>query len=177
MSRELLVSNGLCEIEGTLDLGFMVLEIDFALAEFVLLHKTMKRRSTTFLSVLNRGSFRSAVSIGVLSSSGRITDSQLRHSDFASGAAELEVEGHTSLILKGNRIKHAVEIGNRFNAPQSLDYAADWNTFKGETLKTARLTVGFCPRSGGSSVLAETLAIVNESRAARLAGSEGGAES
>ena len=39
------------------------------------------------------------------------------------------------------------------------------------TLKTARLIVGFCPLGERSSVLAETLAIVNESCAARLVGS------
>ena len=51
-----------------------------------------------------------------------------------------------------------------------MDSATDWDTFKEETLEAARRTVGFRPRSGGGSPSAETLAAVEESRAARLAG-------
>ena len=64
----------------------------------------------------------------------------------------------------------AVEIENRFDALQSLDSATDWDTFKEETLEAARLAVGTRPRGGRTLVSAETLAIVDESRAARLMG-------
>ena len=51
-----------------------------------------------------------------------------------------------------------------------MDSAIDWDTFKEETLEAARRTVGIRPRSNKSSVLVETLAAINESCTARLAG-------
>ena len=61
-----------------------------------------------------------------------------------------------------------IEIRNRFDALQSLDSAADWATFKEETLEAGRQTVIFRPRSGRNSLSAEILAALDESFAARM---------
>ena len=65
---------------------------------------------------------------------------------------------------------YAVKIENCFDVLQSLYTATDRDTSKEEILEPARLVVRNHPMKGRSSVSAETLAIIDESRAERLTG-------
>ena len=66
----------------------------------------------------------------------------------------------------------AVDIVSPFDTLQSLDSATDLDTFIEETMKAAGLADRTRPWKVRSSVSAKTLAIVDESCAARQAGHE-----
>ena len=64
-----------------------------------------------------------------------------------------------------------MSVSNRFGALDTLEDPEDlWDTFKRETLQTAKECIGECPRSRSGFTSAETLESIEESRAARLAG-------